>query len=126
MAKKVLEQTEITNDTRQIVYQRQKGFSPFGNWLGESCDYHHVVNSGLGVKGVGWEWNIIALTRLEHQAIHNHQPIKVGSVDRYTYEEAITLMKNHLKLHYPNWCEEKCKVHKGWEKEDYGIMKGEL
>lgn len=116
-------QTEISNETRQEVYQRQKGFSPFGNWLGNSCDYHHVVNSGLGVKGVGYEWNIIALTREEHRSIHDHQPIKVNGLIKYTYEEAITIMKNHLKICYPNWCEEKCKVHKGWEIKDYKIIK---
>lgn len=115
-------QTIISDLTRKKVRERQNNFSPFGNWLGQYCEFHHVVGSGLGIKGVGYEWNVVALTFDEHRAIHDHQPIKVNGKVRYTYEEAITLMKNHLKLHYPNWCEEKCKVHKGWEVKDYEII----
>ena len=123
MPNSVKQQTDISNDTRQIVYERQKGFSPFGNWLGTSCDYHHVVNSGLGVKGVGYEWNIVALTREEHRSIHDKQPIKVNGIKKYSYDEAITIIKNHLKINYIGWGEEKCKVHKGFDKEDYKVIR---
>ena len=116
-------QTIISDLTRKHVRERQNNFSPFGNWLGQSCHFHHVIGSGLGEKGVGYEWNVIALTCEEHMAIHQHQPIKVYGLVKYTYDEAITIMKNHLKTHYPNWTEKKCKVHKGWEASDYEITR---
>lgn len=118
-----MKQTEITQKTKADVLIRQRGMSISGAWLGNNVNFHHVIGTGLGEKGVGYEWNVIALTPEEHRWVHDHQPIKVGNHVRYTYEEFITLMKNHLKINYPNWTEEKCKVHKGWEEKDYGIKK---
>lgn len=121
MPNSVRQQTDITDEEKQIVLKRQNYKSISGVWLGtniHNCDFHHCINSGLGIKGVGFEWNLVAITRQEHMAIHNHDK-KIG---RYTYDEFITLIKNHLKLNYINWCEEKCKVKKGYTKEDYEIL----
>lgn len=116
-------QTIISEETRKVVYDRQNGFSPFGQFLGSRVEYHHFIGSGLGEKGVGYEWNIVALTPEEHRAIHDHQPIKVYGRQRYTYDEAITIIGNHLKLNYSGWAKDKCKIKKGYAKEDYGIRR---
>lgn len=118
-------QTIISDDTRKVVLLRQNNFSPLGSYVGNGCEFHHVCSSGLGEKGVGYEWNVVALTPQEHRAITDHQPIKVNGKVRYQYEEAITLIKNHLKLHYINWSEEKCKVKKSYKESDYGIKRRE-
>lgn len=116
-------QTIITEATRKKVLERQNYLSVFGQWLGNGVEMHHVCTSGLGEKGVGYEWNVCALSTEEHRAITDHQPIKVNGKEIYTYEEAITIMKNHLKINYPNWCESKCKVKKGYSESDYGIKR---
>ena len=129
MAKSITRITDITDETRRIVLERQDNLSPFGQWLGRGVEFHHVVASeGLGEKGVGLEFNLVALTPTEHRSIHDKKGIVINGRQRYTYDEAITLIKNHLKINYPNWSEEKCKFHKGWTKEDYKISrrKGKL
>lgn len=73
--------------------------------------------------GVGYEWNVIALTPQEHAEYHNGGHITVFGRKRYTHKEFETLMRNHLILTHENWSEEKCKVHKGWEEENYGIKR---
>lgn len=123
MGRSITKITEISQETRKIVLERQNNISPLGQWLGRGVEFHHVCTSGLGEKGVGYEWNVVALTPEEHRCITDHKPIFINGKQRYTYEEAITLIKNHLKMNYGKWSEDKCKVHKGWEEKDYGIKR---
>lgn len=119
MANSTTKQTEITDDEKEIVLKRQNYHSISGVYLGtdiHNCDFHHVVNSGLGIKGVGYEWNLVALSRNEHRLLHDHQ-----NIGRYSYLDFIIICKNHLKLRYANWNEDKCKVKKGYSKDDYGV-----
>lgn len=88
-----------------------------------SVEFHHFVHRSA--SGIGYEWNIIALTPEEHRAVHDHKPIKVNGRERYTPAEFDTLMRNHLILNYDGWTVEKCKYHKYWSEEDYGIKKRE-
>lgn len=118
-------QTIISENTKKAVLERQNNLSIFGQWLGNGVEFHHVCTSGLGEKGVGYEWNVVALNPQEHRAITDHKPIVINGRVRYSYEEAITLIKNHLKINYPNWCESKCKVKKGYKESDYGIKRKE-
>ena len=116
------EAKQITTDTRRAVLERQNYKSISGRYLTEeSASFHHFVERSA--SGLGYEWNIVALTFEEHRAIHDHQPIKWGKRVLYTYDQFITLIRNHLILNYENWSEKKCKYHKGWEQEDYGIVR---
>ena len=74
------------------------------------------------VWGVGYEFNIVALTPQEHRNLHDKKKIKVYGRDRYTWQEFETLCRNHLILHYDNWSYEGCKYHKYWKEKDYGIV----
>lgn len=112
---------EISNATRDAVMNRQHSCSISGAGLGANPSFHHVVPRSA--SGVGFEWNIVALTFDEHRAYHDHQPIKVNGRVRYTWEEFDTLIRNHLKLRYRNWSEDRCKYHKYWSYEDYGIVR---
>ena len=116
------EAKQITTDTRRAVLERQNYASISGRHLTEeSASFHHYVERSS--SGVGFEWNIVALTFEEHRAIHDHQPIKWGKRVLYTYDQFITLIRNHLIIHYENWTEKGCKYHKGWEQENYGIVR---
>ena len=116
------EAKQITTDTRRAVLERQHYKSISGRYLSEeSASFHHYVERSS--SGVGYEWNIVALTFEEHRAIHDHQPIKWGKRVLYTYDQFITLIRNHLIINYENWSEKGCKYHKGWEIEDYGIVR---
>lgn len=111
---------EISIETKKAVLERQNHRSLSGAALTSSADFHHFIARGSG--GVGYAWNIIALTPEEHRAVHDHQPIKVYGKKRYSWEEFRTLMRNHLIIHYIGWSEDKCKYHKYWDKEDYGVI----
>ena len=112
---------EIKDSTRDAVLIRQNNHSITGAWLGDCPSFHHVVPRSA--SGVGFEWNIVALTFDEHRAYHDHKPIKVNGREYYTWEEFDTLLRNHLKLRYRNWSVERCKYHKYWGIEDYGIVR---
>lgn len=107
----------ITPQTKQKVWERQKGVSILSHLVisKEMCCCHFA---GRGVSGVGYEWNIVGLTAEEHRLLDENKP-----VGRYTNEQAKTLIRNHLILNYNNWTLEKCKYHKGWEEQDYGITR---
>lgn len=111
---------EISTKTKMNVLYRQKFKSLSGASL-QNCtvDFHHFQERSS--SGVGYEWNIIAMTRDEHRAIHDHKPIKRNGKDLYTYNEFQTLMHNHLVLNYLGWSVKKCKYHKGWEEKDYEV-----
>lgn len=107
---------EISEETKQKVWDRQHGRSISGVAL-TSVEFHHVIPRPS--SGVGYEWNIVALTPEEHRWVHDHQPILVNGAKRYTWDEFQILMKNHLKLNYPRWREEYCAYKKMWDVQDY-------
>ena len=112
---------EISEKTKEKVLKRQEGRSITGVMLYPgNTDFHHV--RFRSDSGVGYEWNVVAITREEHSCYHDHLPIKVNGRERYTWDEFNTLIKNHLILRYKNWEWDKCRYHKYWKEEDYGIV----
>lgn len=111
---------EISERTKKAVLIRQ-GFRSVSNaFLTEqTASFHHFIPRSA--SGVGYEWNIVALTFDEHRAVHDHQPIKVNGKIRYTWDEFQTLIRNHLVLRYRHWSESKCKYIKRANEEDYGV-----
>ena len=119
---KYKEAKQITLQTRKSVLERQHYRSISGRYLDEStASFHHYIERSS--SGVGYEWNIIALTFEEHRAVHDHQPIKVGKRILYTYDQFCTLMRNHLIINYENWSEDLCKYHKHLLEEEYGVVR---
>lgn len=119
---KYTEAKTITLETRKSVLDRQNHRSISGRYLTEdTASFHHYVERSSG--GVGYEWNIVALTFEEHRAIHDHQPIKIGKRVLYTYDQFITLIRNHLIINYEGWSEEKCKYKKYLEEQEYGVVR---
>lgn len=111
---------EISLKTKEKVLKRQSNKSISGASLyNNNVEFHHVVFRSS--SGVGYEWNIVALTSDEHRALHDKNMIEVNGRVRYTNEEFEILIKNHLKIKYPNWSEDKCKYHKYWKEQDYEI-----
>lgn len=111
---------EISDHTKKSVLARQGNRSISNAYLNEnSASFHHFVPRSS--SGVGYEWNIVALTFDEHRAIHDHQPIKVNGRERYSYDEFQTLIRNHLILHYRNWSEKNCKYQKHKTEEEYQV-----
>lgn len=116
---------EISQETKKAVWERQHGRSISGVALyPNTTEYHHVIPRSA--SGIGYEWNIVAITHDEHRWYHDHSNIKVNGRDRYTYMEFGILMKNHLKLHYENWSEERCRFRKYAEEEDYGVTRKDM
>ena len=116
---------EISQDTKKAVWDRQHGRSISGVALTPSnVEFHHVVPRSA--SGVGYEWNIVAITHEEHRWYHDKCDILVNGRKRYTWMEFKILMKNHLKLHYRNWSEENCKFRKYAEEEDYGVVREDM
>lgn len=112
----------ITLETRKAVLERQNYKSISGCYLTEStASFHHYVERSSG--GVGYEWNIVALTFEEHRAVHDHQDIKIGKRVLYTYKQFITLIRNHLIINYENWSEDRCKYKKRLLEEEYGVVR---
>jgi len=111
---------EISFETKQRVLDRQGNRSISGLYLADwNTDFHHVIYRSA--EGIGAEWNIVALTKEEHRWVHDHQPIQVNGKQRYSWDEFNILMKNHLKLNYDGWSEEKCKFKKGKSFDEYGV-----
>ena len=118
---------EISQATKEKVLDRQGYRSISGVALTPyNVDFHHTVYRSS--SGIGYGWNVCAITKEEHRWFHDKQPIKVNGRNRYSWIEFEILMKNHLKLKYNDWAEEKCKYHKYWNEEDYGVTrrKGKL
>lgn len=113
---------QITPRTKEIVYKRQGGRSITGVYIPYgSGDYHHYVERSSG--GVGYEWNIVLITREEHRCYHDHSKIKVNGRPRYTFKEFETLIHNHLVKHYEGWTFDKCLYKKYKEEADYGVVR---
>ena len=121
MKSKLTKAKEISPETKQIVLERQHHRSISGVALTDTAEFHHVIYRSA--SGIGYEWNIVALTPEEHRWLHDKQPIKVNGRNRYSWIEFEILCKNHLKIKYPNWTEEKCKFHKYWDEADYKIVR---
>lgn len=112
---------EISKETKEKVLKRQNQRSITGVYLYDgNTDFHHV--RPRSDSGVGYEWNVVAITREEHSCYHDHQSIKVNGRVRYSWEEFDTLLNNHLILRYENWDWDKCRYHKFWKEEDYGVV----
>ena len=108
MASKLTKAKEISETTKKIVLERQNNKSISGVPLTiQTADFHHVRPRSS--SGVGYEWNIVAITREEHRLLHDKQDIKLYGRTRWTWQEFETLIKNHLKIKYHNWTWEKCK-----------------
>lgn len=123
MAKsKLTKAKEISQETKQKVWERQQGRSISGVALSPyNVEFHHVIPRSA--SGVGAEFNIVAITSDEHRWYHDHANIKVNGRDRYTWLEFEILMKNHLKLNYDGWSEENVKFKKYKEFDEYGITR---
>lgn len=120
MKSKLTKAKEISLETKKKVLERQHYRSISGVALHEgNMDFHHVIFRSD--SGIGYEWNIVCITSEEHRLFHDHCDIKVNGRNRYTYEEFGILMKNHLKLNYEGWSEDKCRFHKYWDEEDYEV-----
>lgn len=110
---------DITKETRESVRKRQENYSLTGVYLNEA-EFHHFVTRGS--QGVGYEWNIVALTPLEHRQLHDGADITLPDGTKlFTNKAFKSFIRTHLKESYRGWSEDKCKVHKGWNKEDYHI-----
>lgn len=116
------EAKSITPETRKAVLERQGGKSISGRYLTEgTASFHHYIERSSG--GVGYEWNIVALTFDEHRAIHDHQDIKIGKRVLYTYDQFQTLIRNHLIINYDGWSEKACHYRKYASEEQYGVTR---
>ena len=125
MAKsKLTKAKEISQETKQKVLERQGFRSISGVALtNNNCEFHHVIYRSA--EGIGFEWNIVAITFDEHRWLHDKQDIKVNGRNRYSWIEFEILCKNHLKLNYEGWTEQRCKYHKYWSEADYGVIRRE-
>ena len=111
---------EISEATRKAVLLRQGSRSISGAYINENtASFHHFIPRSS--SGVGYEWNIVAITFDEHRAVTDYKPIKVNGKIRYTYDEFQTLMRNHLILRYKNWSVENCKYKKYKSEQEYGV-----
>lgn len=124
MKSKLTKAKEISYETKMKVLDRQGNRSITGVMLSPfNVEFHHVVPRSA--SGIGYEWNICAITKDEHRWYHDHANIQVNGKDRYTYLEFEILMKNHLKKMYIGWAEEKCKFRKYAEENEYGVTRRE-
>lgn len=115
-------QQVISDITKAKVMERQRNRSISGVYLTPgNVNFHHFKSVGSG--GVGYEWNVVALTPLEHRQLHDGADITVNGRKRYTNAEFKTLIRNHFILRYDGWSEMGCKVKKGKSEEDYGITR---
>lgn len=121
MKSKLTATKEITRDTKEKVLERQHHRSISGVALPSSAEFHHYIFRSA--SGVGFEWNVIALTPEEHRAVHDRQPIKVNGRVRYQPDEFDTLMRNHLIINYSGWSVDNCKYKKYKDEEEYGVVR---
>ena len=102
---------EISKETKMKVWERQKGKSIFSgiSITPEMCCCHYIPRSQ---GGLGKEWNIFGCYQgygiNEHRLFDEHKPIANLTAKQYH-----TVLKNHFKLNYKGWTEDKCKYKKG-------------
>lgn len=111
-----LKAKEITIETKKAVLQRQHNRSLASDkYLTlETADFHHYVERGQ--SGLGYEWNIVAITREEHTNLHSGN--KVG---RYKNKDFEVYMHNYLLKMYKHWTRDNCKYKKWYAEKDYGV-----
>lgn len=80
----------------------------------DMADFHHFITRGQ--SGIGYEWNIIAITREEHIALHSGN--KVG---RFENKDFDIYVQNYLLKMYKHWSRDVCKYHKWYAPKDYGV-----
>lgn len=114
-------QKEISDSTKAKVLKRQHNRSIGGDYLTD-VEFHHFKTRNAG--GVGYEWNIVALTTHIHRQWHEGcQTITMRSGKKYSRKEFESLMRNHLVLNYRGWSEDKLKCIKYGKESDYGITR---
>ena len=115
---------EISQKTRRKVMERQDGLSITGRSLGNGVNYHHIVSKGS--EGVGYEFNVIALTPDEHIEYHRGSSILTEHKGKLNRKEFDQFIDDYMKQIYSNWSRDKCKYVPGWTEEDYlKVIKGE-
>ena len=97
--------------------ERQDGLSITGRSLGNGVNYHHIVSKGS--EGVGYEFNVIALTPDEHIAYHRGSAVLTEFKTIRNRKEFDQFIDDYMKNFYPNWSRSKCKYVPGWSEEDY-------
>lgn len=112
---------EITLQTKLAVLERQ-GYKSVINGKSltlETASFHHFLERGQ--SGVGYEWNIVAMTWKEHRVLmHDKQ-----TLEGITPEKAEELVLNHFKENYNNWSRDNCRYHKWYAPQDYGVTRKE-
>ena len=118
MPSKYTKAKSISLKTKYEVYDRQHGLSLLSGkpiTLAQCCC--HYLNRGRG--GVGFCWNIMALTTDEHRKFDLHQDI-----DGMSHEECCRIIEEHFKQHYVDWSIERCKYKKYCDdEEDYKMLR---
>lgn len=115
---------EISKETKIKVWERQNGrsiFAPYRPISIEMCCCHYVSR---GNSGVGYEWNIFGCYQqpwLNEHYMFDGQ-ISIDNNLNLTRDEMKKVARNHLVRNYSNWSEEKCKYHKYWKEQDYGVI----
>ena len=105
MKSKLTKAKEISYETKCKVLDRQGNRSISGVFLSQyNTEFHHVIPRSA--SGIGYEWNIVAITSEEHRWYHDHANIRVNGM-------------------YIGWAEEKCKFRKYAEENEYGVTRRE-
>lgn len=116
-----LKAKEISKETKLAVLQRQNYKSVMSNkpLTLETASFHHYVERGQ--SGVGYEWNIVALTWQEHRVLMHDK----NTLEGITPEQAEEIVVNHFKENYNNWTRDNCRYHKWYAEKDYGVTRKE-
>lgn len=116
---------EISYETKQMVWERQKGkslFAPYRPITVEMCCCHYISRAN---GGLGEEWNIFGCYQtpwLNEHYMYDGQ-LNIGNKLNVTREQMKTIVSNHLKRNYFNWSEQNCKYNKYKEIKDYEVKR---
>lgn len=113
---------DITQKTKLAVLERQNYKSVISNnpLTLETASFHHFIERGQ--SGIGYEWNVVALTFEEHRYLM-HDKITYNNVEPKQAEEIIV---KHFKDNYDNWTRDNCKYRKWYAEKDYGVNRKEI
>lgn len=117
-----LKAKEINQKTKLAVLERQNYKSAISGKpiTLETASFHHFIERSQ--SGVGYEWNIVALTFEEHRYImHDHI-----AYEGITPKKAEEIIIKHFKENYDNWSRDNCKYHKWYAEKDYGVNRKEI
>ena len=73
---------EISQATKEKVLERQ-GYRSISGVALNTADFHHVIYRSN--SGIGYEWNVVAITPEEHRLFHDKQDIPVNGRARYSW-----------------------------------------